>query len=126
MDELCKSAASEPELGKDNPKFIALVKMFEAAIDEGIFQKDPDNENNILIYRTGMDANIYGISEGWCSQPVMDVAGEMKTDLLYNNPKGFESLKNALAEKGVIPQFTDDGDFDGLKKVKQPQKDIER
>ena len=126
MKEICKNDTAELEHSRENPKFIALVKMFEAAIEEGILQKDPENDNNMLIYRTGIDAEIYGISEGWCSQPILDVASEMKSDLLNNNTESFENLKSALEEVGISPQFTEDGDFEGLKKVGQARIDIER
>lgn len=114
----------EPELSKDNPKFIALVQMLDKAADSGVIQRDPNDAHRILVYRTGLDAELYGRTEGFVSQSVNEAAQELKSSLMRYDNEGFESLKEALSSKGLTPQFTDSGDFEGL--IKGKSKGVER
>ncbi len=105
----------------NNPKFIAYVHLLSAMCDEEILSKDPNNSNNILVYRTNMDESVYGVSEGWTSQNIFDAAQE-----IFNEAKqGTPSIFDALEENGFEAAFTENGDFEGLyKKDKTADKDI--
>lgn len=50
------------------PKFIGFVELLDAMCKEGIIQRDPEDSNAILVYRTNVDKQEYGVSEGWFSQ----------------------------------------------------------
>ena len=105
----------------NNPKFIAYVNLLRAMCDEGILSKDPNDANSILVYRTNMDKDVYGISEGWFSQNIFDAAQEIFDEAKQGTP----SILDALEESGYEVTFTESGDFEGLyKKDKTADKDI--
>ena len=105
------------EFSEDNPKFIAYVNMLDALVKEGCLNKNPDNENHILIYYDelpkGFISDSPKITEGWLSHNIFDVAKE-----LFHDKEECENLFEALKEKGIEPVFTSLGDFDYLKEIK--------
>lgn len=56
--------------------FCQCINLLSKLIKKGILQKDPNNENNILVYRTAGCDN----PEGWCSQNILDAATELSMD----------------------------------------------
>lgn len=102
--------------GKNNPKFLGLIQLIDAAIKKGLIQQDPYNKNNIIVYCTDLDESIYGIKEGWCSANIIDTMGEMKSRLSYGNRKDFDSFIKALKNQGYVAEFSDEGDFLKLRK----------
>lgn len=114
-DTLMKTISSLSEVREieDNtPKFIGFVKLLDAMCKEGIIQRDPEDSNAILVYRTNVDKQEYGVSEGWFSQNIFEVAQE--TIKAYK--EGDRSLFEALDKKGYSAVFTVDGEFAELKK----------
>ena len=56
--------------------FCQCINLLSKLIKKGILQKDPNNENNILVYRTAGCDN----PEGWYSQNILDAATELSKD----------------------------------------------
>ena len=102
--------------GKNNPKFLGLVQLIDAAIKKGLIQQDPYNKNNIIVYCTDLDESLYGIKEGWCSANIIDTMREMKSRLSYGNRKDFDSFIKALKNQGYVAEFSNEGDFLKLRK----------
>ena len=74
-------------------RFINIVEEIDEAISKGLLQRDPERDNNILVYRTDDKDN----PEGWYSQNILDVASE-----LFHNPKNYEEFKEAIANSGEL------------------------
>lgn len=102
--------------GKNNPKFLGLVQLIDAATKKGLIQQDPYNKNNIIVYCTDLDESLYGIKEGWCSANIIDTMREMKSRLSYGNRKDFDSFIKALKNQGYVAEFSNEGDFLKLRK----------
>lgn len=103
---------SSKEFEDNTPKFIGFVKLLDAMCKEGIIQRDPEDSNAILVYRTNVDKQEYGVSEGWFSQNIFEAAQE--TIKAYK--EGDRSLFEALDKKVYSVVFTVDGEFAELKK----------
>lgn len=56
--------------------FCQCINLLSKLIKKGVLQKDPNNENNILVYRTAGCDN----PEGWYSQNILDAATELSMD----------------------------------------------
>lgn len=56
--------------------FCQCINLLSKLIKKGILQEDPNNENNILVYRTAGCDN----PEGWYSQNILDAATELSMD----------------------------------------------
>ena len=76
----------EDEDEKNN--FIQIVGEISKAIDDGFVQTDPNNQNNILIYRLAGKTE----PEGWYSENILTVASE-----LANNKDAYNSFKQELS-----------------------------
>lgn len=107
--------------GKNNPKFLGLVQLIDAAIKKGLIQQDPYNKNNIIVYCTDLDESIYGIKEGWCSANIIDTMREMSNRLSYSERKDFDDLIDAFKNQGFIAEFSDEGDFLELRKTENEE-----
>lgn len=70
-------------IDKDLERFNEIYSNVKNAINEGILKLDPNNLNNILVYRTS--SNIY--PDGWYSQDIIAVVFEM-----FNNEKNYEDF----------------------------------
>ena len=70
-------------------RYIDIVEQIEAAIDQGMIQRDPDDKDSILVYRSeGIET-----PEGWYSQNILDVASEM-----YHDQENYSSFLSAVEE----------------------------
>ena len=74
-------------IDKDLERFNEIYSNVKNAINEGILKLDPNNLNNILVYRTS--SNIY--PDGWYSQDIIAVVFEM-----FNNEKNYEDFLDAV------------------------------
>lgn len=97
------------ELNEYNLKFISVVQLLEAMCQKCLLGRDPQNKYNIIIYKTKLNEEEYGIKEGWVSQNLHEVASE-----LFHNRESFEFLCKFLKGKGYEPKFTKSGDFKEL------------
>ncbi|MBP0958576.1 MAG: hypothetical protein J5992_00435 [Oscillospiraceae bacterium] len=79
--------------------FIECLKMLEVAVDNGILQRDPDEKNNILVYRAAGDDYH---PEGWYSENIHSVAQE-----LLEQVEDQIAIREALQERGIILEFPD-------------------
>lgn len=70
--------------------FCQCVNLLTRLVENGALQKDPNNENNILVYRTGGNKN----PEGWYSQNILSLASELSKD-----EKGQKFLLNLIKIK---------------------------
>jgi len=122
-DPMNSAAATKPD-GRDNPSYPALIQCIESAAKEGFLQRDPESYGRILVYRENMDQSRYGISEGWFSQSILDVAGEIKTDLLFGSGEQFQAFIKALEDKDISACFNDNGNFEGFERMRSL--DLER
>lgn len=86
----------------DEPlNFIECVQLIDTLIENDILHRDPNNFNNVLTYRTGLDKEKYGVTEGWCSENILDVtASELMIDI-----EGQKYLRGELQKKGVELHF---------------------
>lgn len=80
--------------------FYNTLELLHCAIKHEILQQDPNNNNNILVYRLAGTES----PEGWYSQNVHDVAREM-----FEDPKceGQKAIMKELKGRGINPDFTD-------------------
>ena len=67
--------------------FILIVAEIRDAISDGILHTDPNNTNNILVYRAVGTDN----PEGWYSENILSVAGD-----LASNPSHYQDFHNAI------------------------------
>lgn len=88
---------------KKEIKFIKIVEELNHAIEKGILQRDPNQSNNILVYRARCEST----PEGWYSENILNIASELYHD--ENNYASFkEAIKNemnhrkTLSEKGNL------------------------
>lgn len=101
-------SSTEDGFSETNPMFISFVKLLDELCKREIVKKDTNNQNNVLIYRTGLDPALYSSKEGFVSENIFEVAEE-----LFRDKESRESLYKALSEKySITPVFTKDGDFD--------------
>lgn len=85
----------------DEPlNFIECVQLLDRLAKEGCIQRDPNNRNNILVYRSGGPEK----PAGWHSDNLMSVASEV-----VNNVDDQKFLRKTLAENGVEMVF--DGSY---------------
>lgn len=76
--------------------FYECLQLLEQLIQSKMLQQDPNNRNNVLIYREA------GVSspEGWYSENIHSVAGELMSDL-----PGQTFLRQALVDNGISMEF---------------------
>ncbi len=88
--------------GIDEPlNYIECVQLIDTLIENNMLRKDPNNPNNVLTYRTGLNESIYGMTEGWVSENIMDVtASELMRDI-----EGQKYLRGELQKEGVELHF---------------------
>lgn len=68
-------------------KFLEIVNEISKAIEDGYLQKDPNNKDNILVYRLAGKTD----PEGWYSENILSVASE-----LANNENDYISFKEVI------------------------------
>ena len=95
------------ECNAKNPKFIAYVDLLGVLRNYLVLQSDPVNKDNIAVYMTDLDPELYGTSEGWVWKNIFDVAQDTMDAVRSGNTSFFD----ALAEHGITPVFSDDGSF---------------
>lgn len=67
--------------------FLLIVDEILDAVSNGLLHADPNNSNNILVYReAGTDS-----PEGWYSENILSVAGA-----LVSNPSHYQDFHNAI------------------------------
>lgn len=71
-------------------RMILITKIIHNAIKEELLWQDPNNQNNILVYRTA-DENS---PEGWYSENILSVASDMT-----NNKKEFYTFCQVLSNE---------------------------
>ena len=76
----------EPTQDK-NEIFMLIVAEIRDAVSDGILHADPNNSNNILVYRAAGTGN----PEGWYSENILSVAGD-----LASNPSHYQDFHNAI------------------------------
>ena len=80
-------------LNKKGEKYLRILRLIDKAIKDGILHVDPNNENNILVYRLAGP----NTPEGWYSENVHTIARE----LLNNRQQFYEfcaSIRRAEKE----------------------------
>lgn len=75
------------ELPKPIEGYMECLSLLEQLVASGHIKKDPENEDNILVYKAS--GTLY--PEGWCSESIKSVARE-----LVNDKKGQENLTKQL------------------------------
>lgn len=114
-DSIMNAYNEENVFSENNPQFIGLVNLLDAMCEEGLLQRNPDDRNSVLIYRSGVDANTYDASEGWFSQNIFAAAQEIMNDY----EQGDRSFFDALKAQGYDVAFTDAGEFSKLIKTNE-------
>lgn len=83
--------------------FWNTLKLLEKCVEEDILNKDPERNDNILIYRREGE----GHPEGWYSENIFEVAQELQHDI-----NGQKTLIGGLRVKGIdfeetpLPNFS--------------------
>lgn len=67
--------------------FMQIVAEIQGAISNGFLNVDPNNSNNILVYREAGPES----PEGWYSENILSVAGD-----LASNPSHYQAFHNAI------------------------------
>lgn len=78
--------------------YIECVQLLEKLVENGYIQKDPNNADNILVYRQAGAEN----PEGWYTENLMSSAGDLMRD-----EEGQRFLRETLAKDGIEMQFKD-------------------
>jgi hypothetical protein len=84
--------------------FWNTLKLLEKCIEEDTINKDPECDDNILIYRREGEE---GCPEGWYSESIVEVAKELQHDI-----NGQKTLIGSLRVKGIefketpLPNFS--------------------
>lgn len=97
----------------DNIQFFAIVELLDTMCEKGMLQRNPENKDHVIVYRTGLDIEKYGVSEGFVSQHLFDVATELK----LNENHEREGFCNALEQEGFQPVFDENGNFSELLEI---------
>ena len=79
-------------MAKIKQTFLGTLYILEELFKKGILQKDPNNPNNMLIYRSAGTIN----PEGWYSENIIETATE-----LFNNKKDLNYIIS-VAQKNNI------------------------
>lgn len=98
---------------KREPKFIAYVKMLDALAKEGMVARDPNNRNNLLVYRERVKMEDGSFVSGWFTENIFEVAQE-----LFMSEEDRNSLFSVVRERGKTVVFSDSGDFVELRHEK--------
>lgn len=83
-------------------KLYECLQLLDVLADNDIVQRDPNNRNNIITYRTADELN----PEGWYSQNIFTVAEELLYDI-----EGQQFLRNELESRGIEMQFKNIPEF---------------
>lgn len=78
--------------------YIECVQLLEKLVENGYIKKDPNNADNILVYRQAGAEN----PEGWYTENLMSSASDLMRD-----EKGQKFLRETLAKDGIEMQFKD-------------------
>lgn len=84
----------------EQAKFIAYLDLMNALVERGVLQTDRKYPKNVITYRTGLDVNEYGTTEGWVSEPISDVAQR-----IFENQQTRINLHIYLAGIGIKPIY---------------------
>lgn len=95
---------------KRKPKFIAYVKMLDALAEAELLSRDPNNHNNLLVYKEDVEMEDGSVESGWFSENIFELAQE-----LYNSEESMKELLSVVKEKGWTAMFSESGDFAGLR-----------
>lgn len=76
--------------------FIECIQLLETLIENGIIQKDPNNKDNILVYRLAGTEN----PEGWYSENILTSASE-----ICHDEESQQFLRKVLEEKEISLKF---------------------
>lgn len=93
-------------------KFIAFVHLLDALCSTGLMNRDPDNPNNVLIFRENALADGYDAPvSGFFSENIFSVAQE-----LFDDPGQRSDFFATLSGRGYNVVFSKDGQFEHLVK----------
>lgn len=101
----------------ENLNFYECIGLLDTLVDNGFIQRAPNNENNILIYRSGGYSN----PEGLYSENLMEVAEE-----LFHTPEDVNYLRNVLKENGIKLTFEVNYLLDNCPYPKESSKERQR
>lgn len=76
--------------------FYECLQLLDVLIKHNIVLRDPNNKNNVIIYRKAQGTN----PEGWYSDNIHSVARELTHDI-----KGQKYLRKVLKTKGILLEF---------------------
>lgn len=77
-------------------KFYECLQLIETLLDHGLLYPDPNDNNNIMVYRN--EGN--GSPEGWYRENIHNVARELLHDI-----DGQHFLRKELEDKGIEMQY---------------------
>ncbi len=79
--------------------FYECLQLLEKLIENDIISKDPNNENNVLVYRMAGEPKELN-PEGWYTENIFDTAHD-----LVNDEEGQHFLMQELVNKNVVMEF---------------------
>lgn len=71
-------------------------QLLDVFVDNDLIQRDPNNSDNVLVYRAGNSLN----EEGWYSENIFEVAQDLLNDI-----DGQYFLRKELADRGIEIEF---------------------
>ena len=96
LDLLLSNEEERKEKTREKYPFLKIVDEIHEAIKEGFLQVDPNNKNNILVYREAGTK----YPEGWYSENILEIASELAQDeQKYQN--FIKALEEAREEKSM-------------------------
>lgn len=72
--------------------FLGLLYVMDEMLDKNIFQRDPNNPNNMLIYRTGSATT----PKGWYSENICSATSD-----LFQDEKSMEYVLEEAIKAGI-------------------------
>lgn len=80
-------------MSTENDKtFLGLMYIIDELLKTGILQYDPENHDNMLVYRSAGENN----SEGWYSQNILSAVSE-----LFQDKKQMDYVLSVAADNGI-------------------------
>lgn len=94
-----------------NINLLGYVQLLDALAEKEMIKRDPDNHNNLLIFKTDVEVEPGVLKDGYVSENIFEVATQ-----LFHNPESYNELVEVLKDNGYQPIFANKT-FVGLGKI---------
>ena len=94
-----------------NINMLGYVQLLNALAEKGLMNRDPENHNNLLVFKTDVEVEQGVFKDGYVSENIFEVAAQ-----LLHNPESYEELVKVLKNRGYQPIFANK-EFVGLAQI---------